>query len=96
MVDVGQAALAEHSHHRVLTRRLARHHCAAIGRLARHHPLELALGVHQTLAYPLPELSRCGSGERHHEQRVKRRAFGHVAGGQTGDGESLARPGAGF
>ena len=59
-------------------------------------PQQALLGAHQPLPHPVPQLAGGHTGKRHHQQLVERSAVGHVAGGEGGDGEGLARPGAGL
>ncbi len=51
-------------------------------------------GLQQSLSHPLAQLARRHAGEGHDQQAVECQPVGHVAGGQGGDREGLARSGA--
>ena len=86
LVDLGRRAGGEQPQHVVVPGWL----------LTGGDPQEALLGAHQPLPHPVPQLAGGHAGERHHQQLVERGAVGHVAGGEGGDGEGLARPGAGL
>ena len=57
---------------------------------------EAALRLDELLAHPRPQFSGRHPPERDQQHVLQRRALGDVAGGEGGDRERLARPGAGL
>ena len=86
LVDLGRGAGGEEAEDVVVLRR----------GLAGRHPEEALLRADQPLPNPVAQLAGGHAGEGDDEQLVEGDAAGDVAGGEGGDGEGLARPGAGF
>ena len=86
LVDLGRGAGGEEAEDVVVRRR----------GLAGRHPEEALLRADQPLPNPVAQLAGGHAGEGDDEQLVEGDAAGDVAGGEGGDGEGLARPGAGF